>query len=219
MTAQPQGQGPAAIWHFDVISPFAWLALGAMEQLGRQMPIIMRPILFAGLLKHWGQLGPAEIGPKRLHTYRLCVFEAERRGVPLRFPPAHPFNPLRALRLLCALDAPPPAIRLVMERIWRDGQDIADEGVWKELCHDLDVTDPDALIEAKGAKERLRLNTQDAIASRVFGVPTLELRGELFWGVDSLPMAQAYLANPALFDAGEMRRVGELPGFGRQGPV
>jgi 2-hydroxychromene-2-carboxylate isomerase len=219
MTAQTQGASPAAIWHFDVISPFAWLALGETEELGRQMPIIMRPILFAGLLKHWGQLGPAEIGPKRLHTYRLCVFEAERRGVPFRFPPAHPFNPLRALRLLCALDAAPAAIRLVMGRIWRDGRDIADEGVWTELCRDLGVDDSDALIEATGAKERLRLNTEAAIASRVFGVPTLELGGELFWGVDAMPMARAYLANPALFASGEMKRVGELPGFGRQGQV
>jgi 2-hydroxychromene-2-carboxylate isomerase len=219
MTMRTKGGKPAAIWHFDVISPFAWLALSEVEELGRQMPILMRPILFAGLLKHWGQLGPAEIGPKRLHTYRLCVFEAERRGVPLRFPPAHPFNPLRSLRLLCALDAAPAAIRLVMERIWRDGQDIAGEGVWNELCRDLGVTDAEALIEATGAKERLRLNTEAAIASRVFGVPTLELGGELFWGVDALPMARAYLENPALFDTGEMRRVGELPGFGRQGPV
>jgi 2-hydroxychromene-2-carboxylate isomerase len=219
MTTQAQGASPAAIWHFDVISPFAWLALGDIEELGRQMPIIMRPILFAGLLKHWGQLGPAEIGPKRLHTYRLCVFEAERRGVPFRFPPAHPFNPLRALRLLCALDAAPAAIHLVMERIWKDGQDITDEGVWRALCHDLDVADPDGLIEETGAKERLRLNTEAAIASRVFGVPTLELGGELFWGVDALPMARAYLANPSLFAAGEMKRVGELPGFGRHGQV
>src|SRR5690242_18492611 len=99
---QPGAEAPLAeeIWNFVVISPFAYLALGEIEDLARRTRITYRPILFAALLEHWRHLGPAEIAPKRLHTYRLCVFEAERRGIPFRFPPHHPFNPLKPLRLL-----------------------------------------------------------------------------------------------------------------------
>ena len=69
-----------ATWYFDVISPFSYLALGEIEELAQRMTVTYRPILFAALLEHWKHLGPAEIPPKRIHTYRLCVFEAQRRG-------------------------------------------------------------------------------------------------------------------------------------------
>ena len=91
MTPAPTSP-PATTWYFDVISPFAYLALREIEDLTKSVTIAYRPILFAGLLQHWKHLGPAEIPPKRIHTYRLCVFEAQRRGIPFRFPPAHPFN-------------------------------------------------------------------------------------------------------------------------------
>jgi DSBA-like thioredoxin domain len=106
-----------ATWYFDVISPFAYLALGEIEDLTKSVAIAYRPILFAGLLQHWKHLGPAEIPPKRIHTYRLCVFEAQRRGIPFRFPPTHPFNPLKPQRLLTALKADPRAVRTVMDGI------------------------------------------------------------------------------------------------------
>jgi 2-hydroxychromene-2-carboxylate isomerase len=76
-----------ATWYFDVVSPYAYLALGEVEELGRTIPITYKPVLFAGLLKHYGHLGPAEIPSKRIHTYRLCIFEAQRRGIELSFPP------------------------------------------------------------------------------------------------------------------------------------
>src|SRR5215471_16300488 len=103
----PNAAPTQATWYFDVISPFAYLALGEIEALAQRIDLVYRPILFAALLERWRHLGPAEIPPKRLHTYRLCVFEAERRGISLRFPPYHPFNPLKPLRLLVALDAAP----------------------------------------------------------------------------------------------------------------
>ena len=62
-----------ATWYFDVVSPYAYLALGEIEELGRTIPITYKPVLFAGLLKHYGHLGPAEIPSKRIHTYRLCI--------------------------------------------------------------------------------------------------------------------------------------------------
>jgi hypothetical protein len=57
----------------------------------------------------------------------------------------------------------------------------------------------------------LRAKTEAAIAAGVFGVPTLALGEELFWGTDAMGMARAYLANPRLFEDEEMRRVDHLP--------
>lgn len=212
MTTPDRTAPGAATWYFDVISPFSYLALGEVEQLAERMNVLYRPILFAALLRHWSHLGPAEIPPKRLHTYRLCVFEAERRGIAFRFPPSHPFNPLKPLRLIAALDASPGAVRTIMDRIWRDGLDLGAEENWRTTCAmlGLDTTRADALVEAAETRARLRANTEAAINAGLFGVPTLQIGSELFWGVDALPMAHAYLANPDLFNTPEMRRVATI---------
>jgi 2-hydroxychromene-2-carboxylate isomerase len=199
--------GMEATWYFDVVSPYAYLALGEVEELGRTIPITYKPVLFAGLLKHYGHLGPAEIPSKRIHTYRLCIFEAERRGIGLRFPPVHPFNPLRALRVLCALGAEPGAVRRVMDYVWREGHDPNEDGAWEELCQDLGIDRVNRQGDAAAAKAALRRNTDEAIAQGVFGVPTLVIGRELFWGVDALPLARAYLSDSDLFRTGRMASV------------
>ena len=220
MTAAPSSP-PAATWYFDVISPFAYLALREIEDLAKSVAIIWRPILFAGLLQHWKHLGPAEIPPKRIHTYRLCVFEAQRRGIPFRFPPAHPFNPLKPLRLLTALEADPRAVRAVMDCIWREGLDLGTEAGWGATCTKLglDAAAAAALIDAPEAKSRLRASTEEAIAAGLFGVPTLRIDDELFWGLDALPMAQAYLDDRTLFQSGELRRVGTIEASSSRVPL
>jgi 2-hydroxychromene-2-carboxylate isomerase len=220
MTPAPTSP-PTATWYFDVISPFAYLALREIEDLAKSVAITYRPVLFAGLLQHWKHLGPAEIPPKRIHTYRLCVFEAQRRGIPFRFPPAHPFNPLRPLRLLTALDADPRAVRTVMDAIWREGLDLGTEAGWNAACTmlGLDMASAATLVDAPETKTKLRANTEEAIAAGLFGVPTLRIGDELFWGLDALPMALAYRDNPALFQSGELERVGTLDASSSRVPL
>ncbi len=200
-------------WFFDPISPFAYLALPDIERLGRAHAITYRPIVFAAVLAHWGQLGPAEIPPKRVHTYRHCQFLAEQSGVRFRFPPAHPFRSLEALRLLAALDAAPEAARIVMDFVWAEGRDPYEER--DALAARLTAEPYEALVERTGAKDRLRAWTNQAIAAGVFGVPTLAVGDDpspdLFWGADAIPMAQARLADPGLLHTPEMERLATLP--------
>ena len=72
-----------AIWCFDVISPFAYVALSRLPEIARHRPVVLKPIVFGAVLKHWGQLGPAEIAPKRIHTYRLVTHAALSLGLPI----------------------------------------------------------------------------------------------------------------------------------------
>jgi 2-hydroxychromene-2-carboxylate isomerase len=217
-----QGLAPrTATWYFDVISPFSYLALGEIEEMAKTMAIVYRPILFAGLLQHWKQLGPAEIGPKRIHTYRFCVWEAQRRGIRFRFPPAHPFNPLKPLRLITALRAEPRVVRAVMDRVWSDGLDLSVEANWAATCLSvgLDPLKANALVEAPDTKAALRANTEEAITAKLFGVPTLRIGDESFWGLDALPMARAYLNDPEMLNSGEMLRVATMNASSSRVPI
>ena len=94
-----------ARWYYDLISPFAYLHFHSLAPLRERLQIEPVPVLFAGMLKHWGTKGPAETAPKRLHTYQYCVWQASVQGIPFRMPPRHPFNPLAAQRLMVALEA------------------------------------------------------------------------------------------------------------------
>ncbi|MBV9750645.1 MAG: DsbA family protein [Acetobacteraceae bacterium] len=199
------------VWYFDLVSPFSYLALPNVERLARQRPVLLRPIVLGAVLAHWGQLGPAEIAPKRLHTYRLCQFMAQRAGMTLRFPPRHPFRSLDALRLLAALDASADAVRAAFDFVWAEGRDSSDPAEHAALCERLGIEDFEALIARQDAKARLRAWTDQAIVAGVFGVPTLAVGGELFWGVDAMPLAEAVLDDPGLLERSEMARLAGLP--------
>ena len=200
-----------ARWYFDFISPFAYLQSERLPSLAGRLRIRYRPVLFAALLDASGQKGPAEIAGKRAFTYKFVVWQARRQGIPLKFPHEHPFNPLRLLRLAIACDCRPDAVQRIFRFVWRDGRlpDLPIE--WAELTHDLGVADADARIADPDVKETLRRNTDEAIARGVFGVPTLAVGDELFWGVDATDMALDYVAAGCRFADPEYARVSALP--------
>jgi 2-hydroxychromene-2-carboxylate isomerase len=196
-------------WYFDFISPYAYFGLFELERLGSDVRVGYRPVLFAGLLNHWGQRGPAEIPGKRTWTYRWCTWYAAQRGIPFKLPRAHPFNPLGYLRLAIAANCEPAAIRRIFEQLWTTGGDAADPRVLEDLAASFGIT-RDRLAE-QGVKERLRTNTDAAITDGVFGVPTLVIDGEAFWGADATDFAVAYLQDRTVLDNEEMKRVSALP--------
>ena len=166
-----------------------------------------KPVLFAGLLNHWGQKGPAEIPAKRRWTYRWCTWWAKELGIPFRFPAAHPFNPLQHLRLAIACGNAPDAVKRIFESIWMSGENANDPERFSRLCADLGI-EKEKLSEMK---DRLRQNTEEAAARSVFGVPSFVADGEVFWGADSIEFVNAFLAEPKVLRNDEMRRVDSLP--------
>jgi 2-hydroxychromene-2-carboxylate isomerase len=196
-------------WFFDFVSPFSYLCLHRLKELPPGVAIAYRPVLFAGLLNHWGQKGPAEIAPKRRYTYRWCQFRAQSFGIAFRFPAAHPFNPLAHLRLVIAAGCTAEAVGRIFDSLWTTGADPADPAAFAALAASLEVDE--ARLGAQEVKDALRRNTGEAAARGVFGVPTFEADGELFWGADSIDFLNAYLADPAALHNDEMRRVDGLP--------
>jgi len=177
---------------FDFISPFAYLGWARVHDFAAKhgLRVQAEPVLFAALLDAWGHKGPAEIPPKRLFVFKQVMRRAADLGLPLRPPPAHPFNPLLGLRL-AALELPQVQQRAVIDvlfaRVWAMGAAITDP---EEVAGALSNAglDGSGLVRAARegpAKARLRALTDGARARGVFGVPTFEIDGELFWGQDS----------------------------------
>ena len=198
-------------WVFDVISPFAYLGFRDLERLPAHVELRFVPVLLAGVLSQFGQKGPAEIPSKRRFTYRFVLWRARQMGLALRFPPAHPFNPLAALRLILAAGASRRAAGVVLDAVFRDGRDASDPQVIADLARELGVADAERAVTDPRVKQQLRDNTDWAISLGVFGVPTLVIGAELFWGHDAFGMALDYLDDPAAFQGPEMRAVETLP--------
>lgn len=211
-------------FYLDFISPYAYLAFehlpNALE--GLSYSVSYKPVLFAGMLKHYGQLGPAEISPKRDWTYRQVLWLAQKMGIALQLPQSHPFNPLPLLRLAaqCGMpagdangthdmeDGTVSINRYVCENIFRH--------VWLGGAEAEDVERFDALVRqlesqhrlsAEDAKGALKNNTSEAIAQKVFGVPAFVVDGRVFWGLDALPMLRDYLLESPWFDGPDWESV------------
>jgi len=200
-----------ADWYFDFISPFSYLQLARIGALRARIEITPIPIVFGAILKHHGQLGPAEIRGKREFTYRFAQWSAEREKIPFRFPPAHPFNPIVALRLAIAAGTTWPAITAIFEHIWKQGRAGDDAESLADVARTLGIDDVAAATSREDVKIALRTNTEAAIAAGVFGVPTLRIGGELFWGNDATALIEDWLDTPSRFDAPEYRRIATLP--------
>ena len=189
-------------FYLDFISPYAYLAFEKLPEalLGQSYSVTYKPILFAALLKHHGQLGPAEIAPKRDWTYRQVLWLARQQGVDLQLPASHPFNPLALLRLAVACAPQGLPNRYVCEtlfkHVWHGGLEATDaqrlEAVTQQLASQ-------RALESDAVKAQLKAHTDAAIAHGVFGVPSFEVDGKLFWGLDALPMLRDYLAGDAWF--------------------
>jgi len=213
-------------FYLDPISPYAALGFEALPEAlaGHSVEVVYRPILFAALLQALGQKGPAEIEAKRRWTFRQVAWLAHRQGVVLDPPAQHPFNPLPLLRLAWACAAPEGqpgdtpgrwVVEQLFHHVWRGaGADANDATRLAALTERL-APAQDAGSET--VKQRLRSETEAALTLGVFGVPTIEFEGRLFWGQDALPMLRAALDGDPWFRSGIWEEAGrQRPGVARK---
>jgi 2-hydroxychromene-2-carboxylate isomerase len=193
--------GGALRFYFDYISSNAYLAWTQIhplaERFGRKVEPV--PVLFAALLERYGQLGPAEVRPKAWWMARNNLRKAAALGLPLNPPAHHPFNPLLALRVSSLALREATRHKLIdslFRAVWVDGLHVSEPEVVMKLAEDLGLPARPLLEEAEKqtTKDLLRRETDAALAAGVFGVPTVIVDGELFWGYDDFPWLERYLA-------------------------
>lgn len=189
-------------WYFDPVSPYSYLFChGLLKILSNQPSVRVRPvpILFAGLLNAHGQKGPAEIPSKRKYIFLDCQRSAHIMNVPFQMPPAHPFNPLLALRCLTSIQDDEARLSMSRELLslcWGSGYDLTKPDtilIAAEFCR-IDGRELIKLSEEEEVKKMLRYNTDQAISSGIFGIPSILCDdGELFWGSDRIDHLRSYL--------------------------
>ncbi|MFO1251674.1 MAG: DsbA family protein [Inhella sp.] len=201
-------------FYFDPISPYAALAFWNLPEAlqGRNHVVDYVPVLFGAMLKANGQKGPAEIESKRAWTYRQVLWLGRAQGLSL--PAQHPFNPLALLRLAwaCCDEGSTPSrwvVEQLLNHVWqRQGADANEPARLQALAETLA---PQRRADEETAKRRLREATDAALAAGVFGVPTIEWQGKLFWGQDALPMLVAALDGDPWFQSGAWEDAGKRP--------
>lgn len=187
-------------FYFDPISPYSWLAMRDLEQLGQDKAFELRciPILLAGLLNALGQKGPVEIPSKRAYVFADVMRIAQKRGLALSGPPTHPFNPLPALRACHCLESEAARTALakaLLVACWEHGEDLSDLAVIEQVATrcELDGVEIVRQIQEPAIKAKLRDATEKALKSGIFGIPTLRVGQELFWGSDRVADAMRAL--------------------------
>lgn len=203
---------------FDYVSPYAYLAWTQLPALasrhGRTVEPL--PVLFAGVLNALGTTGPAEVKQKRFYVYKQTQRMAHELGVPFRYPEAHPFNPLLALRVTAAVKDEEARRRLVSAlyaAVWAgEGGLLTPERVGTAVASvGLDARALLAAAQTPEVKDQVRRNTEELIALEGFGVPTVVADGELFFGVDSLGHLERFLRGEDPLTPEEKERLRTLP--------
>lgn len=187
-------------FYFDYLSPYAYFSWRALQPLCQryQLRLVPHPVVFGKLLDHWGQLGPAEVAPKKAALYRYCYRYAAISGFDFNPPHCHPFNPLPALRLSLAEvsgEKQTALISAIFDAGWSQGADLSCLSTLSTIAQNIGLNPAVALdsITRQDTKDLLHRETEQAIARGVFGVPTLIIDDELFWGHDQLAHIELYL--------------------------
>jgi 2-hydroxychromene-2-carboxylate isomerase len=178
--------------YFDYRSPFAYIAAQLLPELAERCDarLAWKPIDLLGLSNFSKGLPYSD--KKRAYVFVDVVRSAAYHGVALRPPSPFPVESEAALRLALTaqesgdFDAVHAAL---FHAAWRDQQDLSSEAVLQG-CAGADAERLLGAARSPAAAERLGRETEASDALGVFGVPSFVVAGELFWGIDSLPLLE-----------------------------
>lgn len=186
---------------YDYASTYSYLAHRAIEELAakRQAEIVFKPMVLGFVFKATGNSMPAAVPAKAAYMVHDVRRWVRHYGLPFHMPSVFPVNTIRALRTAVAAleDGVFPAYHhAVMRAYWANDQDIGDAEVLAAIATSagLDGSRLVARADDPGVKERLKANTDEAIARGVFGAPTFFVGDEMFWGNDRLHFVDEALA-------------------------
>lgn len=191
-----------ADFYFEFSSPYGYIASQLAEDLeqriGRRFQ--WRPILLGPVFKVTGQAPLTEVPLKGDYAKRDFSRTARLHKIPYRHPDKFPIGTVAACRAFYWLDDRDPALaRRVAKALYRayfaDNRDIGAPATVVAIAAAAGADGPAlaAALEDPAVKERAKKEVDAAIAAGVFGSPFFIVDGEPFWGVDRMPMLEAWV--------------------------
>jgi 2-hydroxychromene-2-carboxylate isomerase len=185
-------------FYFDYISPYSFLAWKKIGNLCKHynLKLIAEPVVFGAILSHWDTRGPAEIMPKRDYTFKDTLRSAARENIKINFPPAHPFNPLLALRATCLMETHNDYHKFInhlYDLCWQQGEDLNNKSLIGNLLQSYGIENGVDKCSEEKTKKILKDKTDKAVEKGIFGVPSMLVEAEIFWGNDRFEFLENYI--------------------------
>jgi 2-hydroxychromene-2-carboxylate isomerase len=187
-------------FYFGAMSPYAWFSA---ERMDRLIPTAeWRAVFLGAIFKSNGRASWA-LGEHRAAGMADCEARAGQYGLgPIRWPEPWPTSDLVVARGMLAAQARgllKPFALAAMRLAFREGADLGQTATVLEAARrtSIDADEMQAALADSDVKDALRAATEEALARGVFGVPTVIVGGDQFWGDDRLAQAAAAAAGAA----------------------
>ncbi|MDP6350946.1 MAG: 2-hydroxychromene-2-carboxylate isomerase [Alphaproteobacteria bacterium] len=189
-------------FYFEFASPYGYFASLRIDRVAARhdRTVAWRPFLLGAVMKITGMAPFGSIPVRRDYFRRDVPRLARAYGMTVTMPDSMPMNGVAACRAFYWLvDEDPESAkhlaRAVYDAHWREGRDMGDGEAVAEVATNYGI-DREALlagIQEPAVKQRLKDETDAAVAAGVFGSPYLIIDGEPFWGQDRLKEAERWL--------------------------
>lgn len=185
---------------FDFGSPTSYLAYKQLPKIASRhgARIIWTPILLGAVFKATGNTSPVMVPAKARYMNNDLARFAKRYGVVLNFNTHFPVNTLPLMRGAVAYQTTNQFdiyVNAIFDAMWAHPRNLNDQAEIAHVLHDIGIEPGDFLahIERADVKEKLKANTEGAVARGVFGAPTFFVDGEMFFGQDRLDFVEEKL--------------------------
>lgn len=188
--------GPEIELFFDVGSSYSYLAFTQIDAIEKRTgkKIRLRPFLLGGVFKSTGNEMPARVAAKAKYMIVDMQRWAAEYGVRWTLPASFPVVTITTQRALVAADRlfGQEAVKKLgsglFDAYWVEGRDPSDRAVISAAATaaGLDAAAIVTAIDAPETKDRLRADTEEAVARGAFGAPTFFYGTEMFFGNDRI---------------------------------
>lgn len=200
-------------YYFDYLSPYAYFSWLSLKTLSSrfELDIQYHPVPYPLITNHWGLKGTATVPPKRAFVYRDALRYSRLMNIPLNPPATHPFKPYLPLRLSLfdvAAEQQCQVIDALWEATWVLSIDMSSEHAIRDYLNQKGLPGVELiqLASSDKIKQHYKKEVANALEQGVFGVPTMILNGELFWGRDQFVYIEALLNGENVLSQSEINQ-------------
>ena len=191
---------------FDFVSPNAYLIWSPLKDLAEKYgaTIEITPAFLGGMHKLTGNAPPfvrdAEVKGKNDYAMLEMNRFIRKHGLTkFRMNPKFPFNTITLQRMLVALE-PEKRIGFIdrlLPAIWEQGLDVTDADTLGKILHNAGFDGQELLARTQDpvVKQTLIDNTEKAVERGAFGIPTLYVDGEMYFGKERLGQIEDQLSS------------------------